>query len=740
MSFRPAPPYSPSLCLSALLCISSTPAIFAADDPTSNTASPAKADKPSEEILVIGNRPNPSSERRNSVAGKIIIGRDEIERFGENTVGGLLRRLPGVSYSGNPGRPSEIKMRGLGGGYTQILIDGERVPPRAGRSVGVDMLSADMIERIEIIRNPVAEYSAQAVAGTINIVLREDAQKKSTSLRLAINAEGGRINPQIYAQYSDKAGGFSYTLSGSALRRGQINDSQRAAEERDSNHVLRLDERESSENRGNTTEYSFAPRLSWRIPGGNNLSLQTFIMHAQSINQSESILSRSTGGAPPYRYAQQRSDGLNEQVRLMGMWNQRDEAGNKLAARLSFSSGQNDSNSYRTEQDANYQLSRTVDEQRNVRTGGANGGLKWTTPIAEVHALTLGFDVSKMTRRETRRLRDTQLPTASGTGDTVQSSETQYAVFAQGEWQASERINLNTGLRWERADLNVEDISGTRTQSPAVLSPSLNTIWRLDDKKTQQLRFSFSRSFKLPNLSDLSPRLVQSLDNGPSKPDTTGNTGLKPEIAWGIETAYEYYLAEGGVLSANLFGRDITNLIRRRTSFNAGRWQSQPLNVAKASSYGVELEAKMRLDALFDGAPPIDIKSNYSRFTSRIDDLPGPNNRLDEQPSALANLGADYRFASLPLSIGGNYNWTAGYNVRASEIQSVEIGAKKVLDVFAVWHINKDNRLRLSVGNVTETEMGRTTQTQLTASNGNRIETSASATWQIWNLALELKF
>lgn len=33
-----------------------------------------------------------------------------------------------------------------------------------------------------------------------------------------------------------------------------------------------------------------------------------------------------------------------------------------------------------------------------------------------------------------------------------------------------------------------------------------------------------------------------------------------------------------------------------------------------------------------DDAPQIeDVRSNYSRFWSRVDNIPGPNNRLDQQ-------------------------------------------------------------------------------------------------------------
>ncbi|KAG1360163.1 hypothetical protein G6F61_014447 [Rhizopus arrhizus] len=72
-----------------------------------------------------------------------------------------LKRLPGISVSsGAPGRPGSVSLRGLGAGYTQILLDGQRTP--AGCSL--DSLATDLIERIEILRAPTADQGMGAVA------------------------------------------------------------------------------------------------------------------------------------------------------------------------------------------------------------------------------------------------------------------------------------------------------------------------------------------------------------------------------------------------------------------------------------------------------------------------------------------------------------------------------------------------------------------------------------------------
>src|SRR5258706_3745369 len=166
--------------------------------------------------------PNTDSElRRNSIVGKIVIGREEIERYGDTTVGEVLRRLPSVTLGGRPGRGGEIRLRGMGGGFTQILVDGERMP--AG--LALETLTADQIERIELFRAPTAEHGARAIAGTINIVLREPLQRRLNDLRLTLGLENGHGQPHVSWTRNDRFGSNgTYNLSLSASRTTRLDD------------------------------------------------------------------------------------------------------------------------------------------------------------------------------------------------------------------------------------------------------------------------------------------------------------------------------------------------------------------------------------------------------------------------------------------------------------------------------------------------------------------------------------
>jgi len=114
-------------------------------------------------VIIRGEASDTDLRRRASVA-KQIYGREEIDKFGDTNVADVLKRLPGVTMQG-----SAPRMRGLGSDYTTILINGDRAPP----GFSLDQVSPEQVERIEVSKAPTADQSAQAIAGSINIVLRD---------------------------------------------------------------------------------------------------------------------------------------------------------------------------------------------------------------------------------------------------------------------------------------------------------------------------------------------------------------------------------------------------------------------------------------------------------------------------------------------------------------------------------------------------------------------------------------
>ena len=159
-----------------------------------------------ERVNVTGSR-DENEQRRQSTAAKIVVGREEIEKYGDGTVGELLRRLPGVTVPGAPGRGGAPRMRGLGSGYTQILLDGQRVPP----GFSIESLEPEQVERIEIYRAPTAETGARAIAGNINIITREGYRRRVNDVRAGFAVENGQ--PQVGATWTRNGAQGAWTLN-----------------------------------------------------------------------------------------------------------------------------------------------------------------------------------------------------------------------------------------------------------------------------------------------------------------------------------------------------------------------------------------------------------------------------------------------------------------------------------------------------------------------------------------------
>lgn len=89
--------------------------------------------------------------------------------------GEALRSLPGVSVnrSGSVGGVTQVRIRGAEGNHTLVLVDGIEANDTFNGEFDFADLSADDIERIEVIRGGYSSlYGSGAVGGVINIITR----------------------------------------------------------------------------------------------------------------------------------------------------------------------------------------------------------------------------------------------------------------------------------------------------------------------------------------------------------------------------------------------------------------------------------------------------------------------------------------------------------------------------------------------------------------------------------------
>lgn len=767
-------PRSAALVLSAIATVAAaqTPTPTAATAPPPAAAAAASAQRPAaaapaaaQQVQITGSRENDAEQRRQSPSAKIIVGREEIDKFGDANIGEVLRRLPGVTTPGPPGRGGPPRLRGLGNNFTQLLIDGQRVPP----GFSLEGLSPEQVERIEILRAPTAETGARAIAGTINIITREGFKRRLNDLRLGVGFENGKLSPGMNWSHNDNAGKLTYTLSASAFRpmRENSNDTRTTVSDVASGGLL-----EDRTSRSITEDQRFGlnlnGRLMWRLgEAGDSFSLQPSVFHSSSKSDGRFVLDQALRRPSTpvfYDTATSHTDSSFTNARLAGQWRQRiDDVRYELNG--GTGSFRSDNDTLRLENLKPFSTPlRTLQDTSSVRENSANLTLKATSLVGGTpekagteHTLVGGGEIDAAQRTETRSSLQNGLPLLSDFGDDLKASSLRLAAYVQDEWNLTPQWGAYAGLRWEgittRGDAGDAGGGARPTNRSSVWTPLFQTVWKPDPKSRDQVRLALTRSYRSPTLGNLIARPTINRDypvNGPNRetsPDTAGNPDLKPELATGIDLALERYLSGGGVLSVNLFHRNITDLMRGVTTLETVSWSPVPRyvrrmqNIGDATTSGIEMEAKFRLDQLVTGAPGVEMRGNLSLFDSKVSAVPGPDNRLDQQAKATANIGADYRVRGTPFTVGGNANWVPGSTIKLDVDQFVTTSIKTVWDGYALWTINPSTGLRLLGSNLGPRDFATTNQNDTLTATGNERTTvrSSGPSYVNWQLRLELK-
>lgn len=720
----------------------------ASDAPTTPKAPSAPKDASQlNRVEVVGNN-SEVEQRRASTASRIVIGKEDIERYGDSSVSEVLKRLPGVTTGGRPGRGGDVRMRGMGGGYTQILLNGERMPP----GFSLDNLPPDQLERIEVMRAPTAEFGARAVAGTINIVLKEALKKTANEVRMGTSVEGDQASTNASWTRNNKiAENIPYTFTLSLNRSNTRDDNESHTQWTDLNTgALVLDQLATSTNFNKRTGVNLNARVQIPLSPGESLTIMPIAVMGSGNSTMTGKLDQAPGGAvvQPYASTAAEGSGTFQMMRANLQWQKRVDDATRLDVRLNGGGSLNTTHSLRYEYDSSHAPLRVTDDSTDTRENNWSLNGKLSRQLENEHSLVGGLEADSSVRRQGRTTLQNGLPILTEFGDDVNASSQRLATYVQDEWNPSKQISAYAGLRWESITTKSDSDNYAVSNTSSVLTPLLHATWKPDEKSRDQWRSSLTRSYKAASLQELiaRPSISQRYPTGAneiSSPDRAGNPNLNPELASGFELAYEHYLDKGGLISANFFYRRISDLIRSVVALetvswsNQQRWVSRPQNVGNATAQGIELEAKVRLDELFDNALPVALRTNLSLFDSKVDQVPGPNNRLEGQPKGTANIGADYKLRNLPISFGGTINITPGYDLQISDIQSSSMGTKVVGDAFVLWSVNRETQVRFSVNNFaprdylsTSTALNDTQRQTTESNNPSRLS---------WGVRLELK-
>jgi len=363
---------------------------------------------------------------------------------------------------------------------------------------------------------------------------------------------------------------------------------------------------------------------------------------------------------------------------------------------------------------------------------------KYRVPLLEGHAFAFGWDGGTERNRQRDLRTDRVLPGTPGLDiDTrLRATIDRLAVYGQDEWDVREGWSVYLGARWEgvRTRTSGNDFMPV-TARYKVFSPLAQTVWKIPGSKKDQVRLALTRTYRAPTLQELAPSRFYTSVNNELASDYTGNPALRPELATGLDLAYEHYFETGGLVSVSAATRSIRDFIRSTISFDGARWVSAPLNQGDAAVRSLALETRLPFKTL-GIAWPVDLRANASRNWSRVDAVPGPANRLDRQPRWSANLGADY--GGKRFSTGTSFNFVSGGWTRTSVFQSSYGGVTRDLEAYALYKFDPLRQLRLTARNLLAQE--RIGGSSYADAAGVTERTTAGPTYRSWRLQYEQTF
>jgi len=637
-----------------------------------------------EEVIVTG---QPAMRNRTEdVVPTLSYDLEYFQRFEPLTVGDALKRVPSVTFLSDVLESDGARLRGLDPAYTKILIDGEEVPgANLDRSFFVDRIPAELIERVEVVRSSSANRSGDAVAGTINIVLRDAAALDGGYLRLG----GLAWSDNEYGRYGGTYGAVwgGEALGGRLLVGANVQDRRNPK----TKYSVRYDEPggtvENTEVQTDVrdgTDYAFNAAYEADIGGGQFEIAGVFVrtdryQDEDSIEYRDGIENDANLDLINDNDLDIRTDNLSVRSRYS-----REMLGGESTVKLAYANI--DDQQYEFEGESEYLRDAIAfpDEDRytldstttDINDEEWKAALEHRLDLSNGLELEFGLQGNWKTREsliaETPRIRfnvpnapaarpavpafGPATPVAGGDA-TIEENRLDPYVMLSG---VNGAVSWEAGLRYETTETTVTDVdhSGAtpvttvNETDEAELLPSFSLRWALSDD--DRITFSAARRVRRPSFNFLSPALLTE-EVGDS--DFVGNPDLRAEIATGFDLGFERRLGRRGVAGVNLFYRDIQDLIEHINTGAEGDGGPGTFiytvdNVGDGKVYGLEFDLSTPLD--FIGMESTGVFLNYSWLDSEITDFMG-DRRFNSQSDYVLNAGFTQDLPTWGAAFGATY-------------------------------------------------------------------------------------
>lgn len=541
-----------------------------------------------DEVLVVAERSTTEIQLDKRVFN---VGKDLNARGGSAL--NVLENVPSVQVDveGN------VSLRGSNG--VRILINGRPNGLVGDGGQGLRALTADMIEKIEVVTNPSARYEAEGAAGVINIVLKKDRSKgfngsfdinggipESYGGAANLNYRSGKLN--WFANYGLN---FRSRLGRSSIEQDLFTDNGVFRTEQ----IGRRDRSGLNHNFRAGVDYNFDEKTSLTLAGryniGNddNLNTTTYLdfldgnfLERTIRTDVEKEAEEETEVSLSFRKEfTSKEHVLTADIRYQDeVETEGSDLENTIFADLESNEGTLDLVQRSANRESNSNLIFQTDYQLPF---GKNGKFEAGARIG-IRSITNDFTVEELNNNIYETLPEF-------TNEFFYDENIYAAYLMYGNKKGA--LSYQFGLRPEYTGIKTELKTTGEVNERDFLNffPSANLGYEFSEEKS--LQFSYSRRISRPSFWSLNPFFTFSDDRN----FWGGNPDLNPEFSHNLELGFLRIFERGSLFSA-VYYRRTTGVTERIQRVNPdGTSITRPENLATQDNYGFELNANYKLAA-----------------------------------------------------------------------------------------------------------------------------------------------
>ncbi len=619
------------------------------------------------------------------------------QRFEPVSVGEMMKRVPGVTFAADVLEYDAVQMRGLPPGYTQVLINGRRPPGgEADRSFFVDRIPAELVERVEIVRAPRADQPSEGVAGTLNVVTKEsEAFEGGFAKAGALINKDGKVRPSFAAAYADSLAETSYWAA--VNYQGRRNPKKKVTDFYDGS-FSEYSGRELQDDTRDGVDISANGELVTRV-GEGALRLTGLIV---DTDRDEDELSVTYEGDNPSALELDEVEVQRERISqqtyaLSGAFTHPVGMG-ELGLDAGWAGYREDSNTENEEGDDIGDTELTERETLDTTDNEFSGTLFYK--FGDGVKTKIGGDVlfkKRDTANRSFELDDDEWEEQTAPGAVFTLKEKRFDPYVRFSLDLTERLSLDAGARYEITRRDVESDDGKADYDAEAFNPSAHL--KFQATSADRFLLSVARTVRRPDYDLVSPYRQE--EEPADEDELIGNPLLANERAWGIDVGYERQLGRRGIVGANFFYRDVSDLIELYNTgeeAEAGGNVYEARNAGKGKSWGLEIDFSTPLD--FAGLPDTGLFANYTWLDSEVrDPALGIKRRFNNQPHHVYNVGFIQTLESLDASVGASLSGRS----KAKEVsldEEVDLSYGKDLEAFVEKRLYDRFVVRLSASNL----------------------------------------